>query len=335
MQCSIDFRWLPVFLWLSFWPGQTAHAQIQLPQGWQLEAGVTFHASGYSGDIGHKGQYGVFSDTQWHLIRSGAGATLRGQQRGKRVGWNLDLRSIRIQGADSASNNAVAFVRNLHFRNEMVEAAATADCPWMRFSGHLGSSTLTHHIRAEAGMALLHHAPKAQVDVHNLSYEILSELGLNSPGLWHDLRSLETEGTGYAKWILTVPVGLSYTLSVDAGKGKPWHLTLTGLWRFTQTDRLDDIATQYADPWKMSPLGLALSSQANPNDLPPCAENLNISTFQYQQNLPSERQAIRGNPNTRDAYWTMGLTLAKSLTAGSASVFHKKRFRGQKVVNKR
>ena len=129
-----------------------------------------------------------------------------------------------------------------------------------------------------AGLALLHHAPMAQVDIHNLSYGRLNELGLNTPGQWHDLRALRTEGVDYAQWVMAVPIGLSYTLSARSGSGKPLHLTLTGFWRFTQTDQLDDIGSQYSDPWKMSPLGLAMSSQSNPDDMPPCAEAPNIST---------------------------------------------------------
>ena len=112
-----------------------ALAQLRLPSGWQIELGASAHVAGYSGDIGHKGQYGVLSDTQWNLVQMGGGLSLRGQQKGQRLGWNLDVRRIRIQGADSMSNNAVAFVRNLHFRNEMTEVALTADLPLLRLGG--------------------------------------------------------------------------------------------------------------------------------------------------------------------------------------------------------
>jgi hypothetical protein len=323
------------FCCIAFGLHPTVEAQLSPSNGWHIEAGVSSHVSGYSGDIGHQGQYGILSDTQWHLIRLGVGVSVRAQQPGKRIGWNIDCRHIRIQGADSASNNAVAFMRNLHFRNDMIEIAATADFPLLRFSGQLGPWSLSHHLRAEGGLALLHHAPKAQVDRDNLCYAILNELGVNTPGQWHDLRGLETEGAAYAQWVMTLPIGFSYTFSADRGNGRPWHMTLTGLYRFTRTDRLDDIESQYANPWEMSPLGLGLSSQSNPSDIPPCANATNISTYQYQQGLSAERQAIRGNSATRDAYWTLGLTLAKSLTASTSNVFHKKRFRGQKVVNKR
>ena len=334
-MCHVYAIRLAVVLSLFVGAAQVGLAQLRLPSGWQIEAGISSHVSGYSGDIGHQGSYGVLSDTQWHLVQAGGGMSLRAQQRGKRLGWNLDLRRIRIQGADSASNNAIAFVRNLHFQNAMTEVSASADWPIVRFAGQLGQWNVTHHFRVIAGLALLHHAPMAQVDIHNLSYGALNELGLNTPGQWHDLRALRTEGVDYAQWIMTVPIGLSYTLSAHSGSGKPWHLTLTGLWRFTQTDQLDDIGSQYSDPWKMSPLGLAMSSQSNPDDMPPCAEAPNISTYQYQQGLASERQAIRGNAQTNDCYWTLGLKVAKSLTASTANVFYRKRFRGQKVENKR
>ena len=308
-------------------------AQRPLPSGWQLEAGMSGHVAGYIGDIGHQGRYGVLSDTQWHLVQGGIGLHLRGHQRGKRAGFNLDIRQIRIQGADSASNNAIAFVRNLHFRNEMTEISATADWPLLRLGGRLNGWTLGYQLRLQGGFALLHHAPQARVDVNNLCYDVLTELGYTAQGQWHDLRSLRTEGTGYAEWVMTVPIGLSWTFTADPGTGKPWHITLQGLWRFTRTDYLDDIHDRFADPWMMSPLGLALSSQANPDDLPPCARVPNISTYQYQQG--SNAQAIRGNAETRDAYWTVGIKVAKSLTSPPTPTFHKRRFRGHRVENKR
>lgn len=309
--------------------------QLQWPQGWQLEAGASVHVAGYCGDIGNKGEYGLLSDTQWNLVQMGGGAGIRAQQHGHRLGINLDLRRIRIQGADSMSNNAVAFVRNLHFRNEMTEIAATADFPLLRLGSQWGRMTITHSLRMNAGVALLHHAPMARVDADNLCFDLLNELGYLQPGEWHDLRSVRTEGDDYATWIATVPFGPSWTAAIDNGSGKPWHVTLTGLFRWTNSDRLDDIHDQYANPWEMSPLGLALASQSNPEDMPPCANAPGISTYQYQQGLEPERQPRRGNAETRDSYWTLGLKLGKSLFAAPTETFHRKRFRGPRVDNKR
>ena len=308
-------------------------AQKAMASGWQLEAGFSGHIAGYSGDIGNKGDFGALSDTQWELIKAGFGAHIRAQQRGKRLGWNLDLRRILIQGADSLSNSATAYVRNLHFRNEMLEFSATADWTFLRFGRQLGGWKLANQLRLQAGLALLHHAPQAKVDPDNLSYDVLIELGYTSPGQWHDLRSLRTEGIDYAEWVVTIPMGFSWTLTADRGTGKPWHITLSSLWRVTRTDHLDDIHSRFADPWKMTPLGLGLSSQTNPNDLPPGTPMPSFTAYQYQQGANS--QAIRGNANSRDAYWTIGITVAKSLSSTPTHTFFKRRFRGLKVENKR
>ena len=314
---------------------QPAAAQLQWPSDWQLEVGSSAHVSAYCGDIGHKGAYGVFSDTQWNLVQIGGGAAIRAAQSGKRMGFNLDVRRIRIQGADSMSNKVVSFTRNLHFKNEMTEIAATVDYPLFRLGGQLGNFSMRHSMRAIAGIALLHHAPRAQVDRDNLCYDKLIEMGYTTPGEWHDLRTVRTEGDAYANWVATLPLGLTYTASFDNGSGKPWHVTLSGIWRWTWTDRLDDIHNQYANPWEMTPLGLALTSRSNPNDQPPCAEAPAISTFQYQQGLEEARQPTRGNAATRDMYFTIGLKVARSLFAAPAQTFHKKRFRGPRVDNKR
>mgnify|MGYP000005617246 FL=1 len=312
-----------------------ASAQVRSSQTWHIELGASTHVSGYCGDIGHKGSYGVFSDTQWNLVQMGGGLGARFQQSGKRLGLNFDLRRIRIQGADSMSNKVVSFVRNLHFKNEMTEWAFTADYPLLRLGGQVGAFTMVHSLRANAGIALLHHAPMAQVDRNNICYDQLIEMGYTTPGEWHDLRSMRTEGDTYAEYVATIPLGISWTLSADNGSGRPWHFTLSGLWRWTWTDRLDDIRDQYANPWEMTPLGLALSTQSNPDDMPPCAEPPSLSTFQFQQGLDLERQPIRGNITTRDMYFTIGFKAARSLTSSGIETFHKKRFRGPRVVSKR
>ena len=309
------------------------NAQKAFASGWQLEAGFSGHISGYNGDIGNKGRYGALSDTQWNLIQAGGGAHVRAHQRGKRLGWNFDIRQVRIQGADSVSNNATAYVRNLHFRNDMLEFSATADWPLLRFGSQAGGWKLGNQLLLQGGLALLHHAPEARVDTDNLSYGVLTELGYTSPGQWHDLRSLRTEGIDYAKWIVTMPIGFSWTLTADPGTGRPWHITLSGLWRVTQTDHLDDIHSRFADPWQMTPLGLGLSSQTNPNDLPPNTPMPSLTSYQYQQG--SSNQAIRGNADSRDAYWTAGITVAKSLNPTPTPTFFKRRFRGLRVENKR
>ncbi len=310
-------------------------AQVRSSHAWNVELGVSAHVSGYCGDIGHKGSYGVFSDTQWNLVQMGGGIGARFQQSGQRLGLNFDLRRIRIQGADSMSNKVVSFARNLHFKNEMTEWAISADYPIIRLGGHLGSFTMLHSFRAHAGIALLHHAPMAQVDRDNLCYHQLIEMGYTTPGAWHDLRSMRTEGDSYAEYVATLPIGLSWTISADNGSGRPWHFTLNGLWRWTWTDRLDDIRDQYADPWEMTPLGLALTTQSNPSDMPPCPEAPSVSNFQFQQGLDLERQPIRGNVATRDMYFSIGFKAARSLTSSGTETFHKKRFRGPRVVNKR
>ena len=310
-------------------------AQGQWADEWEFEAGTSVHVSGYCGDIGNQGSYGVFSDTQWYLIQSGGGLSFSARPKGKRMGINFDVRRIRIQGADSLSNKAVAFVRNLHFRNDMTELATTLDYPLLRLGSQIGGLSIIHSLRAEWGMALVHHAPRAQVDRDNLCYDLLIEMGYTTPGEWHDLRSVRTEGDSYARWIATVPFGFSWAVSADNGSGKPWHITLSGLFRYTWTDRLDDIHHQYANPWGMSPLGLALTSQSNPEDQPPCAMAPSISTFQYQQGLEEDQQPIRGNADTRDMYFTIGLKVSRSLVAAPSQTFHRKRFRGPRVNNKR
>ncbi len=310
-------------------------AQFRMPQHWQWEAGVSTHVSGYSGDIGNKGDLGALTDTQWDCVQAGLGLHFRGQQRGKRLGWNLDLRRIRIQGADSLSNNVVAAGRNLHFRNRMTELAATADVAVLRFSRSAGMLSMSHQLKLQGGVALLHHAPEAQVDRQNLMFDDLVTSGFITPGEWHDLRSVQTEGVDYAKTVLTAPIGFAWTCSMGSGMGTPWHVTVSALWRMTRTDRLDDIHSRYVDNLSVSALAFGLSSQANPDDLPTEEGTPSLNNYQYMPGVDAGSQAIRGNANTRDHYWTFGVTVAKSLSPTPVSAFHRQRFRGPRVENKR
>jgi len=315
--------------------GSSLQAQFRMPQHWQWEAGASAHVSGYSGDIGNKGDLGALTDTQWDCVLPGVGLHMRGQQRGQRLGWNLDLRRIAIQGADSLSNNVVAVGRNLHFRNRMTELAATADLAVLRFGRSVGMLSLTHQLKLQAGMALLHHRPEAQVDRQNLMYDDLLTSGFITPGEWHDLRSLRTEGVDYAKTVLTAPIGFAWTCSMGTGFGTPWHVTVSALWRMTRTDRLDDIHSRYVDNMSVSALAFALSSQANPDDLPTEEGAASLSNYQYAPGVDAERQAVRGNADTHDHYWTFGVTVAKSLSPTPVGAFHRQRFRGPRVENKR
>ena len=310
-------------------------AQLRMPQHWQWEAGVSAHVSGYSGDIGNKGDLGALTDTQWGCVQSGLGVHFRGQQRGKRVGWNLDLRRIHIEGADSLSNNLVAIGRNLHFRNRMTELAATADVAVLRFSRSAGMVSLSHQLKLQGGLALLHHTPEAQLDRDNLLFDDLNTSGFNTPGEWHDLRAIQTEGVDYAKTVVTAPMGFAWTCSFDRGMGTPWHVTVSALWRLTRTDRLDDIHSRYVDNLSVSALAFGLSSQANPDDLPTEEGTPSLTNYQYMPGVEAERQAVRGNAATRDQYWTFGVTVAKSLSKTPVQAFHRQRFRGPRVENKR
>ena len=38
-------------------------------------------------------------------------------------------------------------------------------------------------------------------------------MGYTTPGEWHDLRSMRTEGDTYAEYVATLPMGLSWTVS--------------------------------------------------------------------------------------------------------------------------
>jgi opacity protein-like surface antigen len=155
-----------------------------------------------------------------------------------RWGLRTNLTYGNIKGDDNAQNNETdpLYLRNLSFRNTIVEGAAMLQLDLLPQKGHY---TKRHAFNPYifGGAAVFYHNPEAKTP---------ASLG----GVWVSLQSLGTEGQGVAgygkKYDLTqiaypVGVGFNYKISNKISLGVEFS------YRFTKTDFLDDVSGKYVD----------------------------------------------------------------------------------------
>jgi len=296
------------------------------PHAWgqgNWDVGFTAGMANYMGDIGD----GPSSrrDFIWDMqeVRTRPAFGMFARRKLDRDGiWHLrmDLSSVQISGHDKHTNYSARRGRNLHFRNIMQESCIRLErdlfqkpLVWARQR----RAMLT--IRGFVGFASLRHNPEAQVDPNNPAYNTLIEAGLTSPGEWHSLPELQTEGVDYSDELnlTTIPFGLCAVITGQKkGGAKDFYLSLEIGFRITDTDYLDDISGFYANPADMKPLAAALSSQANEVVMEEAGIEHSVVNHMW---FSEDHNVIRGNKANDDAYGTLVVSFGKVLNGRSQS----------------
>jgi len=160
----------------------------------------------------------------------------------------------RVSGSDELTAEAFRRNRNLHFRSNIWELSMLAEyeIPINFRKGHIhdlrgvkgwknGGSSLFVFV----GIGAFHFNPQAQLD-----------------GTWYYLHPLRTEGQGlpngpeeYRRVALSVPFGGSFTKRLSPQFSLGFELS----YRFTSTDYIDDVSTEYYNPYD-----IALFNDENP-----------------------------------------------------------------------
>lgn len=146
----------------------------------------------------------------------------------------------RISASDSESNSTYRQARNLSFRGQNLDFSLTL--AWTLFPENPYNEPLKIiNPYILFGIGFTYFSPEAQ-------YE----------GKWHQLRPLRTEGIAYSQFSPVFPVGLGLTYNLN----NDMAILLEATYRFTNTDFLDDVSTNYKmhDPQK-APLAAALSDR--------------------------------------------------------------------------
>ncbi len=203
--------------------------------------------------------------------------------------YNIDQRyAVRIQGLftkiesyDSDSPDSLQQLRNLGFRTNLFEVAATVEINFLKYRGITKDShNWTPYIFL--GLAYFHMNPQNLLD-----------------DTWYDLQPLGTEGQGtsaagepYKLDVMSIPhgVGFKFALTDKLDLGLEWGL------RRTYTDYLDDVSGVYVDnTFLAAETGPLTAALADPSVL-------------RETGINSGR--ARGDGYTRDWYQYTGVSLS-------------------------
>lgn len=268
-------------------------AGVSTVQGQRLRPdwGGVVGFSNYLGDIGNGTADGrpFISDVQPQETRMTVGV---------HAIYNMDrvwavrggLQFVGIAGDDAHTNAGPRRARNLHFRNNLIEASARAEGYW-RPNQSVLSGTGVPTMYGFVGLAGFYSNPQAR--------EI--NAGPSVVGVWHNLRPERTEGVAYSPFGIAIPWGLGAQWQVSGG----WQIGTELCYRFTFTDYLDDISNSYAEG--------TYSSRATEESVASAGEGAGLlSDHTYNPLAPNRR----GNPENNDSYFSIQLTFSKATPRG-------------------
>ena len=258
-----------------------------------VDAGVSIGGANYLGDIGgkydakHTFQDMRIQDTRWFF---GAYARYK-----KNKAWSFSMTTSvsRLRAWDSKTSNPERRARNMNFRTDVWETAARMERTILYDNDvpNLGYYNPTMRMYVFAGVALVRFDPK----------------GTMPDGSLVRLRTLETEGVRYSKYAFSIPAGIGVVFTYS----DKWKFGMELAWRWTTTDRIDDVSDRYAAPKSKAAAEFtqrtdqALIDEINADT----GSNLNVNSFRY---VPGARQqAPRGNPLNKDSYTTMCVTVGR------------------------
>lgn len=241
------------------------------------ELGITGGVSYYIGDLNPTRHY----PRQTHA----AGGIFYRYNFNQHYAIRLQGLYTRLEAYDSDSNDSLQLLRNLGFRTNLFEAAATLEINFLKYRGITKDShNWTPYIFF--GLAYFHMNPQNLLD-----------------DTWYDLQPLGTEGQGtsqggapYKLDVMSIPfgVGFKFALTDKLDFGLEWGL------RRTYTDYLDDVSGVYVDnTFLINETGPLTAALADPSGL-------------RETGLNSGRS--RGDSNTRDWYQYTGVSLSLLLT---------------------
>lgn len=277
----------------------------QLSAGTYWEGGVTIAPSNFLGDLG--GNFGKGStflkDNNISMTRFFAGGFMAVYP-SEWLGARFALNYGRIAGDDAVIKGKGGLEesrrgRNLNFRSSILEVFAVAEVyPTVFFEAD--PTDVYHKFRpyGVAGVGLFHFNPKGQDP---------------ATGEWVALHPLRTEGQGmgeypdrqpYKLWAMNIPfgVGVKYFLNDNVS------LSLEIIHRFTMTDYIDDVSTEYINPdffYNYLPASQAAVADRIYNKSP-----LRAGSSTYGPG------AKRGTRENNDGYYTAGFKLAFRLGNG-------------------
>ena len=229
-----------------------------------------------SGQLGVSSYYGDLCATNYcytkNKFSTGIGATLRLNDY---FFFNFNALYYRIEGSDAESGNIGRIRRNLSFRADNYEFSVLGNFEFLNYNSfrYLTRKEFPLSVFAFLGLGITTNSPEA---LYKNKYQ--------------PLRPLETEGKSYAPVTAVIPLGLGIGYRFN----ESFNSTFSIGYRYSFSDYLDDVSTQYTDVFKND---LAQELQYRGDEIP-----VNLQRF----NGPGSK---RGNPESRDGYMLLSLRL--------------------------
>jgi hypothetical protein len=250
---------------------------------YSMDFGLNLGASTYIGEIGEPGETdNIENPFPFYIIPRAARYNLGGFYRynfNRNIAARFEMNWVRVAGADSLSKEPSRIGRNLSFRTDIFEFSLQGEYAFLVRNNISRRSKIDFRASAHAGMGYMIYYPKAQLNDR-----------------WRSLRSLATEGleNQYGTGSVIIPMGLGYSFTFQ----RQFRLGMDFTYRFTFTDYIDDISTDFASP----------------DELPfiESAEFANRSAEAYARGDTDLPDPIyyspgykRGNPETNDGYFML------------------------------
>lgn len=261
---------------------------------WLWEAGISVGAMNGLTDIGGKNGPGRPFLKDW-TVSSSQLYTAWYTNLLYRYTWGLTLEA----GAGSIFANdhliknptdeaMTRFLRNLNVRTRIKELQLLAECfPLSLLQGDRPEAFINPYLIG--GVSIFHFSPETKLD-----------------NRWIALAPLRTEGQGFAEYPHRIPYSLTQ-IAFPVGAGcsfdisPKFHIRLEGVHRILQTDYLDDVSTNYIDPYLFDKY------------LDPSQASLARLLYNRHKELdPLAREDVggkRGNPKKNDAYFSINIKL--------------------------
>ncbi|AMM51087.1 hypothetical protein TH61_07705 [Rufibacter sp. DG15C] len=295
------FSALLILLTLSIAFSQDAEAQRFRTRNRYNSVSVSLNAMNYFGDVTPEAD---FTSLRLKSTRPSL-AVSYSRKFFPRISGRASFSWGRITGDDAKSaspdeaENLPRFRRNLSFRNDIKELSVVGVVDlFENRRSYLRRPDFTPYVFA--GVAVLHHNPKAYYDG-----------GAIATG-WYELQPLGTEGQysdaegypePYSRVQFAIPLGIGARYRID----KRWDIALEIGWRKTFTDYLDDVSGTYANKADLkSNEAIVLSDRSAESGLGPI-----VTTGGYPHlrgyGLKGNQ---RGDITDDDWYITTGVTLS-------------------------
>jgi hypothetical protein len=278
----------------------SSHAQ------YSMDFGLNLGGATYIGEISNGGSEGFQAwplNTEWSKTNLAIGGFYRYNFTHK-IAAKVSFNFLRIAGADSLSNEPSRIGRNLSFRTDVFELALVGEYNFLFITDISKRSRIDFQAGAVAGIGYSLFYPYAQKDEN-----------------WYALRPLNTEGPGneYKEGTLIAPIGLNAAFTFN----DKFRLGLEFVYRFTFTDYLDDVSTNFANPEALNTADAVYFANRSAE----AYERANTDLPYPAIYLPGK---IRGNPESNDGYFLFQANLSYVLFA--TKPYKKRRIKTKKKV---